>query len=242
MARIRTDNVFGTTANDPLTSAATTMNSAGLANLDVVASPDEALITLDPHRAGGAPEIVVVTAHTVSATSATIQRGQFGTTARQHAVGTEWVHGPIGGNATTFVTAANDQGDFIPMGAWEAYTPTNTNVTVGNGTETARFTRLGGLIHVRYQLVWGSTTSFTGTVQIGNPVSAEMTNTAAVVGGRITDSSAGTAGTTPISGFLASAGSLRPVPTTGGVITATNPFTWASGDALVVAWTCEAAS
>lgn len=92
--RIRTDNVFGTTTDNPLTAGATTMNSAGLANLAAVSSA-HAVIVLDPNRVGGAPEIVIVTAHTGSATSATITRGAHGTTARQHAQGTSWVHGAI---------------------------------------------------------------------------------------------------------------------------------------------------
>ncbi|HKZ19275.1 MAG TPA: hypothetical protein VJQ57_04125, partial [Acidimicrobiia bacterium] len=88
--RIRTDNVFGTTTDNPLTAGATTMNSAGLANLAAVSSA-HAIIVLDPLRADGAPEIVVVTAHTGSATSATITRGAYGTSAREHASGTLWV-------------------------------------------------------------------------------------------------------------------------------------------------------
>ena len=92
MARLRGNNVFGTTTDNPLTNVATTMNSAGLANLPAVVAPDVAMITLDPNRVNGAPEIVQVTAHTASATSATIVRAQEGTAARQHNSGTFWVH------------------------------------------------------------------------------------------------------------------------------------------------------
>lgn len=105
MARVRTNNVFGTITDNPLTNVATTMNSAGLANLAAVTAPDTALITLDPNRVSGAPEIVLVTAHTAAATSATIVRGDFGTAARQHALGTEWVHGPV-------ATVSSDLGDY----------------------------------------------------------------------------------------------------------------------------------
>lgn len=94
--RVRSDNTFGTTTNAPLLVGGTTLNSAGLANLGVVASPDIAVITLDPNRVNGAPEIVYVTAHTGAATSATILRGQEGTAAREHPVGTFWVHGATG--------------------------------------------------------------------------------------------------------------------------------------------------
>lgn len=89
--RLYTNNVQGTTTDNPLTDSATTLNSAGLANLAAVSS-NHAVIVLDPLRDDGAPEIVIVTAHTGSATSATISRGAYGTTPRQHAAGTLWVH------------------------------------------------------------------------------------------------------------------------------------------------------
>lgn len=92
MARLRSNNVFGTTTNAPLLIGGTTLNAAGLANLVAVAGADRAAITLDPNRVNGAPEIVWVSAHTGAATSATILRAQEGTSAREHPVGTFWVH------------------------------------------------------------------------------------------------------------------------------------------------------
>lgn len=89
--RIRTNNVQGTVTDNPLTNVATTLNSAGLANLAAVSSA-HALIILDPLRVAGAPEMVIVTAHTAAATSATISRAAYGTSARQHNSGTAWVH------------------------------------------------------------------------------------------------------------------------------------------------------
>lgn len=108
--RIRTDNVFGTTTDNPLTNGATTINSAGLANLAAVSSA-HAILVLDPLRSAGAPEMVVVTAHTSSATSATITRGAYGTAARQHASGTLWLHAPTIEDAIRIVTAATRPSD-----------------------------------------------------------------------------------------------------------------------------------
>lgn len=246
MTRIRTDNVFGTTTDNPLTAGATTMNSAGLANLAAVSST-EAIIILDPNRVAGAPEIVVVTAHTGSATSATIQRGQFGTTAREHASGTEWVHGPIASNASTFVTGSDDQGDFVPMNAWESYTPSNTNVTLGNGTQVARFVRIGRTIHFRYTLTWGSTTAFGGTVDIGLPVAMDDE-------GYVSGYIYGTVGMRDSSSSTIAYGNIRFQSTTlarpislgnDGVqafVNGTTPWTWATGDVLTLEGTYEAAS
>lgn len=94
MSRSRTAFLSGTITDNPLTNVATTINSAALASLPAIASPDIAVLVLDPTGSAGAPEVVYVTAHTGSATSATISRGQEGSSARQHASGIAWVHGP----------------------------------------------------------------------------------------------------------------------------------------------------
>lgn len=92
----RFNNAFGTTTDSPLGSTATTMNSDELPRLGVVdsANSEIARLTLDPERIDGAPEIIHVTDYDGSATSATIERGKEGTTAREHASGTTWEHAP----------------------------------------------------------------------------------------------------------------------------------------------------
>lgn len=92
--RVRANNVFGTTVDNPLTAGATTLTSVELALLPEVASA-HAILTLDPLRTNGTPEIIVVTAHAPGAQSATITRGAYGTIARQHPQGTVWVHAPV---------------------------------------------------------------------------------------------------------------------------------------------------
>lgn len=92
MARLRQNFQEGTISDAPLLIGATTMNSAELAGLVAVTGSDVLAITLDPDGDDGAPEIIHVTAHTASATSATIARGQEGTAAREHAAGTVWEH------------------------------------------------------------------------------------------------------------------------------------------------------
>ena len=94
MSRVKTAFVSGTITNNPLAIGGTTLNSAELSSLAAIAAPDIAVIILDPAGTAGAPEIVWVTEHTALATSATITRACEGTTARQHASGIPWVHGP----------------------------------------------------------------------------------------------------------------------------------------------------
>jgi len=130
-SRVRDNNVYGITTDNPLTAAATTFNSVGLANLGViVAGTTHAVVTLDPLREFGNPEIVVVTVHTASATVATITRGQYGTAARSHPQGTTWVHAPIDEDFIEILTAATRpsnpyEGQFI--------FETDTNKLVGYG-------------------------------------------------------------------------------------------------------------
>ena len=151
--RVRASGVQGTITDNPLLVGATTMNGAGLAALPAIGATQFAAITLDPLGVNGAPEIVWVTAHTASATSATIVRGREGTTARQHATGTTWYHGPsindymlaltsgsrpsTGGlpyssqmiyETDTACVQVNDVTNgwqqIGPLGAWTTYTPT----------------------------------------------------------------------------------------------------------------------
>lgn len=94
MSRSRTAFLSGTITDNPLTNVATTLNSAALASLPEIASPDIAVLVLDPTGSAGAPEVIYVTAHTAAATSATVVRAREGSAARQHASGIAWVHGP----------------------------------------------------------------------------------------------------------------------------------------------------
>ena len=90
--RTRTNFVGGLVEDNPLTNVATTLTSAGLAALPVIDTTNHAAIILDPDGIHGAPEIVWVTAHSASSTTATITRAQESTSARQHLRDTYWVH------------------------------------------------------------------------------------------------------------------------------------------------------
>lgn len=234
MARIRSNNCFGTVTDNPLTNVATTLNSAGLANLAAVSGGDEAIITLDPNRVNGAPEIVRVTAHTGSATSATIDRGEFGTSAREHPQGTEWVHGPVA------ATSSDLDGDF--GGFWEAYTPTNTAITVGNGTLTARFARVGKTVYVRWHLLLGSGSAVASGAAIGLPVAAHATGEQSLAAHYLDSGTRNWVGVAAINRASATTADLLHTESGGsGGLDATNPFTWTTSDEISVTGTYEAA-
>ena len=90
--RVRQNFVSGLIDDNPLSNSATTLNSTELAGLQAIDSTQHAALVLDPTGAGNGPEIVWVTAHTGSATSATIVRGREGTSGVQHASTISWVH------------------------------------------------------------------------------------------------------------------------------------------------------
>lgn len=92
--RVRTNFAGGLVEDNPLSSSATTLTSAGLASVPAVGSTQHVVLIIDPDAVGGNPEIVYVTAHTALATTATIVRAQEGTAARQHLRDTPWLHGP----------------------------------------------------------------------------------------------------------------------------------------------------
>lgn len=85
--RVRANATSGTLSG-ALTNVATSMSSAGLANLPVIGATQHAVIVIEN-------ELVYVTAHTGGATTATILRGQEGTAAAAHSSGVAWYHGPV---------------------------------------------------------------------------------------------------------------------------------------------------
>lgn len=95
MATIRTDGLSGTIENTGgISDTDTTLESADLADLPEVSGGDIARLTFVQLNGihVSSYEIVHVTAHSVSATTATISRGQEGSTQQAWANGVDWLH------------------------------------------------------------------------------------------------------------------------------------------------------
>lgn len=194
--RIRANNVFGVTTDNPLTIGATIFNSPSLFLLPVVSSA-HAIIVLDPKRVYGEPEIVSVTTHTALATSATITRGVYGTTTRAHPVGTAWAQVVVTDDMTPVVTSitrptdpyrgqmiyesdtdkfigrtqSDTWVDAVPLGVWQNWTPVITQSgTVTTTINQARYTKIGRLVVAYATLtVTGSGTGANDVVLSGLP-------------------------------------------------------------------------
>lgn len=125
-------------------------------------------------------------------------------------------------------------------GAWTTYTPTNYGITIGNGTETARYTRIGKTVHVSYRLVLGSTSSFSGAIAVGLP---STTNSAATCTVICTDS--GVATYTAMGNVQPAEASVlvRPINASGTYGTwdsnLSSAFTWNTNDVLQFSITYE---
>jgi len=153
------------------------------------------------------------------------------------------------------VTTDNDQVDYyngsawvsaLPIGAWEAYTPTFTNLTLGASTLTFAYTQIGKTVHVRGSLTFGASTAITGAVSFSAPVNLATSAGGPVIGlARFNDS--GTASYVGIvSGATGSTLGLVIENVAGTYPTIANlsssvPFLWTTSDALLVNATYQAA-
>lgn len=269
-SRITTNNVFGTLTDNPLLIGATTMNAAGLTNLAAVAS-NHAVIILDPLRAAGAPEIVIVSAHTGAATSATIIRGQYGTAARQHLSGVLWVHAPTIDDVIRIATSGARPADqyegqviyetdtdsykghngtaweqIVTLGAWTAYTPTLGGSTLGNGTIAGSYVKAGRTVFWKARFVYGSTSVVAAATTMTLPVtSVAVTNIAAPIGNVTLFDTSATANYLGVARHASTTTTqIRSLGTLSihTDLSSASPFTWATGDEMVVNGVYEAAA
>jgi hypothetical protein len=125
-------------------------------------------------------------------------------------------------------------------GAWQSYTPTWTNLTVGNGTVVTKYVRVGSMVTYTGKITIGSTTSIGGFVSVALPVNAQD----AFMNGSARYNDDGTrnyVGAVSVSSVGTSLGFTHSESGGFGSWNATNPFTIATGD--VISWniTYEAA-
>lgn len=164
---------------------------------------------------------------------------RFASTAARDAA----IAAPVEGMHCTTGTGATQQDWAYRGGTWRditvphtfsTYVPTLSGVTLGNGTLVGEYTRHpDGLVLAGGRLTLGSTSSVTGTINIGLPVAASSVwNNIYPVFGRsmMQDISAGVLVFHDLT--VASATSLLLRASNGTAAGPTTPFTWASGDIL----------
>jgi hypothetical protein len=126
---------------------------------------------------------------------------------------------------------------------WQSYTPTFSNLTIGNATVVARYQQIGKLINVFVKITWGSTTSCGNYPIVSFPVAPA--NSVYYSGDCILRE----IGVTDYIGrvLIDNSGLLFSSEYTGanwnslGVVNQFNPATWATSDIWVLSATYEAA-
>lgn len=139
-------------------------------------------------------------------------------------------------NDSLHTTVTNELNARVPT-SYISYSPTFTNLTLGNGTVDARYIEIGGLVVDYIFITLGTTSSITGSVTIGGmPASATSSVLVPVgiakyndVGNASYQGYVNLASTTSISLFIANVASTYPTETN---VNATIPFTWGSGDRI----------
>lgn len=151
----------------------------------------------------------------------------------------------VSGNADTL--DGSHLSEIFPtgIGAWTSFTPSLTNVTIGNGTLTGYYCQIGKTVFMRILLRFGSTTSITGSyIQIGTPSTAATYSsaTAGIIGQvKMLDGGTGV--------YLGAYGSQGNVWAFGAAssytnivdVTASIPHTWAVNDEILISAAYEVA-
>lgn len=140
-----------------------------------------------------------------------------------------------------------DKWDGLDAVDWTSFTPSWTNVTVGDGTSEGTYTRIGNVIHVITRLVFGSTTSFSGAVSVAPPVNLDTTYGIYSLNGVVMCLDTGGAVYLGVP-TVASTTSVAPLHSivsatliANNSVTSTAPFTWATGDTLTITYTAKVA-
>jgi hypothetical protein len=131
--------------------------------------------------------------------------------------------------------------DDLAVGPWIEETPVFTNLTLGNGTSALRYRKNFDTMEVQATLTFGSTTSFSGEPQLSIPNSKttyHMTGQTYFKAGTIVtyDGSVTTARAVGSVVVDAASTTSRVRFAYGGynVVNATTPFTWTTGDILLI--------
>jgi hypothetical protein len=130
--------------------------------------------------------------------------------------------------------------------AWQSWTPTWTNVTIGNATVGAKYIQIGKTVIFKLYVTLGSTTSISGVMKFSLPVTMATNFTDLSIGSGSAEHSGGAlvfleanpVSTTVLAIYYHSVSGSSVVA---GNISSTAPFTWASTDTFAISGAYEAA-
>lgn len=120
------------------------------------------------------------------------------------------------------------------------WTPTWTNVTVGNGTVVSFYARAGAIIVAQMRFTLGSTSAVSGAIQFSLPVNCDTTRGVRLGDSRIQDVSAPEVFASVVIAAANGTGQVQVLDSTNATsldednTSGTVPMTWATGDVLDV--------
>lgn len=151
----------------------------------------------------------------------------------------------VGADGSTLVAnSAASTGLSWNAGNWTDWTPTLTNITVGNGTLVARYVKIGKTVHWYFRIIFGSTTSFGAYTAFTLPIAPWSGQFQYNARGLLRD--AGTAWYY-CSAIVENTDVYPNVELVSGTysvdrsVSSTVPFTWTTNDAMQLAGTYEVA-
>ena len=124
---------------------------------------------------------------------------------------------------------------------WTAYTPSLTNWVLGNGTLVGRELVAGKLIHFNISLTVGSTTTTVGNLGFNLPASPRGSVTGTPVGQAQLFDTSGSSRRLWAAVWDSSASAAQIRDDTYTAVSAASPWTWATGDQVLINGTYEAA-
>ena len=143
------------------------------------------------------------------------------------------------------VTAASGEATGLTYtGGWTTWSPTPAGITIGNGTLTTRYQKIGKTVNYYFRFLMGSTSAITGGIQFGLPVTPLQTGVNGTSEGIIFDVGvAAYKAYTENDGGTAYARIANSAATylTGSVFSSTTPMTWVTGDIMIFTGTYEVA-
>lgn len=143
--------------------------------------------------------------------------------------------------------------DFVQAGSsaptWQAFTPTWTNLTVGNGTTTARYVQDGKTINFWVKFTLGSTSSVSTEPSMNFPVAAQSTEAGQCANLNYIYEDSGLSRyqgivdpiTNSSTTFRLCALNVSSTYATSTQITSSIPFSWGTGDSIYISGSYEAA-
>lgn len=128
-------------------------------------------------------------------------------------------------------------------GGWTTWTPTVTGLTIGNGTQIARYQKVANTINFQYRVLFGSTTAITGDFRFTAPENHDGNFYGNLYAGAW-DASPGTFYMMAPFTFSSADVYVRSILTNGTyasteALSATAPFTWAVNDILTCSGSYE---